>query len=161
MQNFVSGCSEGMNSTFANHFQTKHQCVQKLLFTCVVYTNELYLLITFTKPYKNSFNWCMKLTIIYSFGGYKLSKQTIPPPSLCTHKRKKNCMLWFSVECHDFKFLKFHSVTDHDIMTTKNKKQHCLCYYSFATLSDQDIISPYNINTIPSRQATRLKKNIK
>ena len=30
-------------------------------------------------------------------------------------------MLWFSVECHGFKFLKFHSVTDDDIMTVKTK----------------------------------------
>ena len=171
MHNFVSGCSEGVNSTFANHFQTEHQCVQKLLFTCVVYTNELYLNY-FQKTYKNSFNWCMKLTIIYSFGGYKLSKQTIPPHTLHTHKKRKKtgknllftqvvtCVLWFSVEFHGFKFLKFHSVTDDDIMTVKSKKQHCQCYYPFATLSDRDRISPYNINTIPSRQAMRLKKNI-
>ena len=31
----------------------------------------------------------MKLTIIYSFGGYKLSKQTIPPHTLHTHKKRK------------------------------------------------------------------------
>ena len=160
MHNFVSGCSEGMNSTFANHFQTKHQCVQKLLFTCVVYTNELYL--NYFHKTLQEFIWLVH-EVDYHLLIWRLQiiKTNNSPPSLCTHKRKKNCMLWFSVECHGFKFLKFHSVTDHDIMTTKNKKQHCLCYYSFATLSDQDIISPYNINTIPSRQATRLKKNIK
>ena len=172
MHIFVSGCSEGVNSTFANHFQTNiGMC--KNSFSPVWYIPMNYTYITFTKPYKNSFNWCMKLTIIYSFGGYKLSKQTIPPtPSTHTKKRKKTgknllftqvvtCVLWFSVECYGFKFLKFHSVTDDDILNdSKNKKQHCQCYYPFATLSDRDRISPYNINTIPSRQAMRLKKNI-
>ena len=40
MHNFVSGCSEGVNSTFANHFQTNIGVCKN---TCVVYTNELYL----------------------------------------------------------------------------------------------------------------------
>ena len=74
--------------------------------------------------------------IIYSFGGHKLSKQTIPPHPPHTHKKKKKkkkrkkpvihlgCHLHalFSVECHGFEFLKFHSVTDDDIMTTGSFK---------------------------------------
>ena len=40
MHNFVSGCSEGVKSTFANHFQTNIGVCKN---TCVVYTNELYL----------------------------------------------------------------------------------------------------------------------
>ena len=75
-------------------------------------------------------------SIIYSFGGHKLSKQTIPPsPSTHTKKKKKKkkrkkhvihlgCHLHalFSVGCHGFEFLKFHSVTDDDIMTTGSFK---------------------------------------
>ena len=37
--------------------------------------------------------------------------------------------------------------------------QDC-CFNPSTPMSDQDRISPYNINTISSRQAMRIKKNI-
>ena len=161
MHNFVSGCSEGMNSTFANHFQTKHQCVQKLLFTCVVYTNELYLLITFTKPYKNSFNWCMKLTIIYSFGGYKLSKQTIPPLTLHTQKKKKlhalifSRMPWFQVSKISFSNRSWHN---------DNKKQKTtlfvLLLFCYLEWPRHNFSLQYQYNTKQTSNETKEKYKI-
>ena len=75
--------------------------------------------------------------IIYSFGGHNLTKKTNPPPPSTPPKKKKKkkkkrkkpvihlgCHLHalFSVGCHGFEFLKFHSVTDDDIMTTGSFK---------------------------------------
>ena len=78
----------------------------------------------------------MKLTISFThLEVISYQNKQSPPHPPHTHKKKKKkkrkkpvihlgCHLHalFSVECHGFEFLKFHSVTDDDIMTTGSFK---------------------------------------
>ena len=137
MHNFVSGCSEGVNSTFANHFQTNiNWCVQKLLFTCVVYTNELYL--NYFHKTLQEFIWLVH-EVDYHLLIWRLQiiKTNYSPHTLHTHKKKKKnwkkpvihlgCHLralvfsrmpWFQVSKISFSNRWWHN-------DSKNKKQHC------------------------------------
>ena len=78
----------------------------------------------------------MKLTISFTHLEVISYQNKQSPLTLHTHKKKKKkkkrkkpvihlgCHLHalFSVGCHGFEFLKFHSVTDDDIMTTGSFK---------------------------------------
>ncbi|RMX55215.1 hypothetical protein pdam_00022940 [Pocillopora damicornis] len=48
----------------------------------------------------------------------------------------------------------------HELLRPPRKQAAVSCFNPFTPTSDQDRISPYNINTISSRQVMRIQKNI-
>ena len=161
MHNFVSGCSEGMNSTFANHFQTKHQCVQKLLFTCVVYTNELYL--NYFHKTLQEFIWLVH-EVDYHLLIWRLQiikTNNSPPLTLHTQKKKKlhalifSRMPWFQVSKISFSNRSWHN---------DNKKQKTtlfvLLLFCYLEWPRHNFSLQYQYNTKQTSNETKEKYKI-
>ena len=165
MHNFVSGCSEGVSTAhLLITFKQTLVCAKTPFHLCGIYQWIILKLLS------------QDLTRIHLIGAWSThlevtnyQNKLFPPHPPHTQKKKKNwkkpiihlgCHLralvfsrmpWFQVSKISFSNRWWHN---------DSEKQKTTLLDPFATLSDWDRISPYNINTIPSRQAMRLKKNI-